>query len=611
VIRPRPTLLIASLLGVIAAVAGAAPAAIPPAEWFLEQVKTLASPAMEGRRSGTAGADLAARHVARVFGEAGLKPGGDQSGYLQAFSVPTGIRLGSPNTMAVVGPASRAMTLEQDFVPLAVSENGRVDGDLVFAGYGITAGDLGWDDYAAIDVHDRIVLVLAGEPRGRDAGSPFRKPDAYHYSERRHKVINARQHGARAVLLVTSTSANKDRLPELRGLTQPWGVLAAAVTRPVADALLAPTGTTLTALAERIDRAFKPDSFPVPGVKLALSVDLVRERGTTANVIGVLPGTDGKLKDEAIVVGAHYDHLGRGGEGSLAPDAAGTIHPGADDNASGVAAVMGLARTFAAGGGVPRTLVFVAFAGEEMGLLGSEEYVRHPAFPLDRTALMVNLDMVGRLRDGKLYVGGVDTAKDLRALVENAARGVIGMTRGLPLAPELRGDPYSPSDHTPFYGAGRPVLFLFTGAHADYHRPTDTWDKINSGGLRTVTELAFRVVTAVAAVPAPLEYVKVTAPASGGRAAGGGYGPFFGVVPEFGATSEAGVKVSSVRAGSPAEKAGLQAGDVLVEFGGVTIKTLEDMTFALRSRRAGDEVDVVVMRGGQEHRVRATLEERR
>jgi aminopeptidase YwaD len=604
VTRVRPTLVIAWLLGLITTVATAAPPVIAPAEWLREQVKTLSSPSTEGRRSGTPGADLAARHIARVFQDAGLKPGGDAGSYLQAFDVPTGIRLGSPTALDVVAPAPKTLTLGRDFVPLAVSDDGRVQGDLVFAGYGITAPDLGWDDYGSLDVRDRIVLVLSGEPRARDPQSPFRKPDAYHYSERRHKIINARQHGARGVLLVSHPSAAKDRLPELRGVSQPWGVLAGAVTRPMADALLAPSGKTVSALAESMDRAFKPDSFAVPGVKLALVVTLVRERGTTANVIAVLPGTDARLKDEAIVVGAHYDHLGRGGEGSLAPDAVGTIHPGADDNASGTAAVMALARAFAAQGGLPRTLVFVAFAGEEMGLLGSEAYVRHPAFPLDRTDLMVNLDMVGRLREGKLYVSGVDSAKDLRALVSGAAQG-------LPLTPALRGDPYSPSDHTSFYAAGRPVLFLFTGAHSDYHRPGDTWDKVDAQGLRTVTEFAARAITTVASAPAALEYVKVVAPASGGRAAGGGYGPFFGVVPDFGESGATGVKVSGVRAGSPAEKAGLQAGDVLVEFAGVPIKTLDDMTFALRSHRPGDEVDVVVTRGGQEHRVRATLEERR
>jgi peptidase M28-like protein/PDZ domain-containing protein/PA domain-containing protein len=587
-----------------AGIAVAASPTVPSAAWLLGHVKTLASPAMEGRRSGTVGGDLAARHVADVFREAGLRPGGDAGTYLRAFDVPTGIRLGPRNTFDVVAPAPRPLALGRDFVPLAVSESGHASGDLVFAGYGITAPDLAWDDYAGLDVHGKVVLVLGGEPRGHDPAGPFRKPDAYHYSERRHKILNAREHGARAVVLVTSPAAGKDTLPDLRGLTQPWGIVAVAVTRTVADGMLAPSGKPLAKLVETMDRAFAPASFAVANVRVELEVSVVRERGVTANVIGVLPGTEARLRDEAIVIGAHYDHLGRGGEGSLAPDETGTIHPGADDNASGTTAVMALARAFAAAGGAPRTLVFVAFSGEEMGLLGSEEYVKRPAFPLDRTVLMVNLDMVGRLRDGKLYVGGVDSAKELRALVTDAARG-------LPLSPELRGDPYSPSDHTSFYAVDRPVLFLFTGAHADYHRPGDTWEKIDAEGLRTVTELAARVIATAAVLPTAPEHVKLTAPASGGRAAGGGYGPYFGAIPDFGESGQGGVKLTGVRAGSPAEKAGIRAGDVLVEFGGVKVKTLDDMAFALRRKRAGEDVDVVIVRDGRVERLRATLEERR
>jgi aminopeptidase YwaD len=261
--------------------------------------------------------------------------------------------------------------------------------------------------------------------------------------------------------------------------------------------------------------------------------------------------------------------------------------------------VLGLARAFAAAGGAPRTLVFVAFAGEEMGLLGSTHYVRHPARPLGRTVLMVNLDMVGRLRDRTLYVGGVDGGRGLRELVSAQADG-------LTLA--LRGDPFGPSDHTAFYSAGRPVLFLFTGAHADYHRPGDTSDKINGAGLAEVTAFAARVVDAVAGMATPPVYVRITAPPTSVRA---GYGPFFGVVPEFGEREGGGVRVGDVRAGSPAETAGVRAGDVIVTFAGMRVTTLQDFSFALRGRRPGDRVDVIVVRDGTEHRLQAVLTERR
>jgi hypothetical protein len=587
-----------------AAVSAPPPPAPPSPKRLLDDVKALASPAMAGRRSGTPGAEAAARYIAQAFRAAGLAPGGAAGGYEQVFEVPTGVRLGTPNSLAIVGPGARTLAPGRDFTPLTVSGDGARSSAVVFAGYGITAPDLGYDDYAGIDVRGKIVLLMTGEPRGRDPASPFRKPEAYHYSERRHKLINVREHGAAAVLLVTHPGAASDVLPALAGVAAPWSVLAVAVVRPVADALLGSSGTSVAAAAEAIDRALAPRSFVVPDVRVAVEVTLVRERSATANVIGILRGSDPALKDEAVVVGAHYDHLGLGGEGSLDPDKLGVVHPGADDNASGTAAVMELARNFAAAGARPRTLVFVAFAGEEMGLLGSAEYVRRPPVPLDRTVAMVNLDMIGRPREGKVYVTGVDSGSGLRTLVSDAARG-------LALQPELRGDPFAPSDQTSFYAAGRPVLFLFTGAHDDYHRTSDTWDKIDRQDLAAVTSFAGRIVAALATAQSRPVYAKIEIPRSAASSGGRGYGPFFGVVPDFGEAARAGVKVSGVRAGSPAERAGLRAGDVLVRFGGVQVGTLDDLTFALRSHRAGDEVDVRWVRDGEERHGRATLQERR
>ncbi len=580
------------------AAAAAAPTA-SPASWLVDEVRSLAAPEMEGRASGTAGGERAARHLATAFRAAGLEPGGDHGSYLQTFTVPAGITLGPATRLAIVAPSPAALALGRDWSPLAISANGVEVGDIVFAGYGITAPDLGWDDYAGIDVRGKLVLVMTDDPRPSDPASPFRRPDAYHYTERSHKVLNAREHGARAVLLAPRPGA-RDALPPLAGLSQSSSILAAFVTAAVADAMLAPGGRRLVDVAASIDASFSPQSFPLGGVRARLEVSLGRQRAAAANVVGVLPGADPQRRGEAVVIGAHYDHLGRGGEGSLAPDAVGAVHPGADDNASGSAAVLGLARAFAAVGGAPRTLVFVAFAGEEMGLLGSTHYVRHPAHPTTATALMVNLDMVGRLRDHKLYVGGVDSGSGLRETVTAAAG---------PLDLQLRGDPFGPSDHAAFYSAGVPVLFLFTGVHADYHRPSDTWDKIDGAGLEAVTAFAARVVAAVAAAPVRPVWARVAAPPAAGQRRG--YGPYFGVVPEFGEAEQPGVKIGGVRPGSPADKAGVQAGDVLTGFAGLTIRTLEDFAFALRGRRAGDAVEVTVVRTGAERRLRAVLEERR
>ncbi len=270
---------IALVLVPTVALAGAAPS-VPPAAWLLDQVKVLSAPEMEGRASGTPGGDRAARHIAHIFQDAGLRPCCGGAGYFQSFEVVTGTHLGESNSLALVTPDPRAFTLGQEFTPLSVSSDGSVEGDLVFLGYGITAGSLGYDDYAGLDVRGKIVLALSGDPGAADPASPFRRPEAYHYAERSHKIINAREHGARAIILVAQPSPEPEKLPVLGGISHPWGIQAVFVTRGVADALLAPSGTSLASLKH---------SFPLPGVRVKIEVTLVRERGTTANVIGILP----------------------------------------------------------------------------------------------------------------------------------------------------------------------------------------------------------------------------------------------------------------------------------------------------------------------------------
>jgi hypothetical protein len=596
-----------AILLVLVAVAGAAAAQdpLPPASRLLDWVRDLASPAMEGRASGTAGGDRAARYLADHFRRIGLAPLGDGGSYLQGFTVATRVRLDAGTGLEVLGPAaSRAFAAPDDLLPFTFSETGAVAGEVVFAGYGISAPPLGYDDYASLDVRGAVVLVMTGEPRERDPQGPFRPAEHFHYTELRHKVVNARERGAAAVVVVESPAHAADALTPLRGTTPSWGVVAVSARRAVAGAALGAAGLDLATLQREIDGALAPRSRRLSGVTARVRVALVREQGPTANVVGRLPGTDPTLRDEAVVIGAHYDHLGRGSPFSLAPGHADEIHFGADDNGSGTAAVLGLAEAFARAGAGRRSLVFAAFGGEELGLLGSSHYVRHPPVPLERTAAMVNFDMVGRMQNRRLYVMGVDTGQGLRGLVEQAASG-------LPVDLSLRGDGIQPSDHTAFYTRERPVLFFFTGTHGDYHRPGDTWDRIEADGLRTVVAVAYRVVRALADRDDRPAFVRVpAAPArEAGRAAG--YGPFFGIVPDFAESPEPGVRLSGVRAGSPAERAGLRAGDVIVRFAGVTVRTLDDLTFALRSRRPGDTVELTFRRDGGERTAETTLESRR
>lgn len=319
------------------------------------------------------------------------------------------------------------------------------------------------------------------------------------------------------------------------------------------------------------------------------------------NVIGVLPGRDPKLRREAVVVGAHYDHLGRGGPFALDPDSTGAIHNGADDNASGTAALIEIARVLALRPPA-RTVVFVAFSGEEEGLLGSSFYVRHPVVPIARTLAMVNLDMVGRLRDDRLIVYGVGSAKELPALLDSLDR-----VAGFDLKEQRDG--YGPSDQSSFYGAKRPVLHFFTDLHEDYHRTTDDWQKINADGLKRVADFARTAVAALADRQRPLIFVDLPVTAHAGAdsmAVTPGYGAYLGTIPDMTGTP-GGVRLTGVRAGSPADKAGLRGGDVITRIGDRDIPDLEAMAEALRAHKAGDVVDIVIRRGDSTTTVRATL----
>jgi hypothetical protein len=588
----------------VALAAGAAPDPVPEGARLLGWARDLADPAMEGRAAGSPGADRAARYLADRFRALGLAPLGDGGGFLQPFEVLTGVRPGADNRLEVTagGAAPQPFAVGREFLPFAFSGDGEAAGEVLFAGYGITAPPLGYDDYAGVSARGRIVLLMAGEPRETDARGPFRPAEHFHYSELRHKVINAREHGAAAVVVVESPTRG-DRVTPLRGAAASWGIPAVSASRAVASALLAPGGHQLGTLQAAIDGPLTPASRVLAGVTLRLRTALVRERSGTANVLGRLPGTDPALAGEAVVVGAHYDHLGRASPFSLDPAGGDRVHPGADDNASGTAALLGLAEAFTRVGGTRRTLVFAAFSGEELGLLGSTHYVRHPTWPVERTVAMVNLDSVGRMRERRLHVMGVDTGQGLRSLVEQAAAG-------LDLRLALRGDGFGPSDHAAFLGRERPVLFFFTGPHEDYHRPTDTWDRLDAEGLRLVTRLAYRVTRALGDQPEAPAFVRV--PGGAPRAGtGGGYGPYFGIVPDFGEAATPGVRLGGVRPGSPAERAGLRAGDVIVAFAAVPVRTLDDLTFALRGRRPGDRVEVRYVRDGTEHAAEATLEARR
>jgi Peptidase family M28/PDZ domain/PA domain len=605
-IAPRKTKLIAVLFVVLscALLATATPPAIPAADShrYLDDVKALTTPAMEGRGDGTKGLTRAAHLIERRFKSLGLEPAGRNS-YFQHFTVITGARLKGNNHFTVITEdRKQALTPKQDFVPFSFSSSGSARGPLVFAGYGVSAGEFQYDDYAGLDVQDKVVVVLRYEPASFAAKTG--NHGLTHHSQLITKAINARNHGAKALVLVNGKlgEGEEDLLTRFGSVSGPEnvGILFIQVKNNVADSWFKAAGKSLKDLQDQINTTSKPASFALPDNQAAsVTVSIENTRATISNVLAYLPGKT----DEYVIIGAHYDHLGRGNFDSLAPSQIGQIHPGADDNASGTAGVLELARLLAPQKGqLQRGILFASFAGEELGLLGSAAWVKDPTRPLEKAVAMLNMDMIGRIKDDKVYIGGVGTGSTLKPILEQAQA-----KSGLKI--EYSAGGYAASDHTSFVAKKIPVLFFFSGLHSDYHKPSDTWEKINAESAARLLDLISTTGLQLADAPDRPAFVVVAEerPAGG---SGGGYGPYFGSIPDFGQT-ENGVKFSDVRPGSPAAKAGLKAGDVLIQFGDKPIKNLYDFTDALRRSKVGEVVEVKVLREGQPVSASVKLEQRK
>jgi len=625
----------------VAAVSGdERPAAAPPAREsdesvarLREGVEHLAGPAMEGRGPGTPGIDAAAEWVRERFAEVGLRPVAERVPPLQPFPMTLDARLGpvSANTAELVGPtapdgAPKVVPLElgKDYAVLAAGGSGPFDLPLAFAGYGITAPAERYDDYAAFDAGGCAVVVLRHEPQQDDPHSVFDGNQNSQYAALSRKIANASEHEVGGVVFcndgpevrrtveaerrrVESQAApgdaaapadDGDRLMEFTRAgdgSERRKMPVLQVKRAVLDRVVQESvGASLDALEERIDRDFAPASAPLTGWRIRGSTAIERTETVGKNVVAMLPGK-GPLAREVVVLGAHYDHLGYGGSNSASPEVR-AIHHGADDNASGTAMLVEVARRLAADGPLDRTILFIAFSGEERGLLGSAHYTANPLLPLEDTVAMVNLDMVGRLADDKLIVHGTGTAVGFDALVDR-----LTADRGFSIAKEPGG--FGPSDHSSFYAKKIPVLHLFTGSHADYHRPTDTFEKVNYDGMVRIAGLVTDLVREIARDPERPVYVEVASK----QFARGGDRPYFGSIPDFGKPG-GGYAISGAAKDSPAARGGLRAGDVIVRIGESAVTGLEDFDSALRKYKGGDTVRVVVLRDGVERALEVTLD---
>ena len=562
-----------------------------------QHVSYLASDALDGRRTGTAGANDAARYIAGEFARLGLRPAtsgpatrrGSQvmARYLQQFPYVAGVEIGAGNALTFVRESGfqgvQTVRVRDDWMPLGFSANEKVGGTLVFVGFGITASEQNYDDYSGLNVKDKVAIALQGTPDGDNPHGRFAR-----YEEIRWKAIAARNAGAKALLVIARENDFKnERLARLAydHTGGDAGIPVAVISRGAVDSMIGtPTVNDWQAIAKEKTQATKQ---PITG-QLTLVTDVVRKEVPAYNVIGVLEGSDPVAKKEMIVIGAHYDHLGRGGSGSLARRS-GDIHHGADDNASGTAGMLELARLFTSQRPRPkRTIVFVGFGGEEEGLLGSNYYVNNPFMPLTNTVAMINMDMIGRMKDRKLVIGGVGTAKEWRDII---ARGTADSSRSFALT--LNEDGYGPSDHSSFYGKQVPVLFFWTGTHPDYHKPTDTWEKINYADQARVLDLVAYIVREVDGTEKRLTYQSAKTEATPRT---GGFRVYLGTIPNYAESSD-GMLIDGVRDDSPAAKAGLKAGDRIVKIGTRDIKNVYDYTYALGEMKAGEEYVIEVVRG--------------
>ena len=554
---------------------------------FRAHVAMLAHDDLEGRGTGSNGIDLAAGYIAGQFAAAGLSPGGPDGTYLQNFDLSSGVELLEESSLTP-NDGGTPPELRVDFLPFGFSTTGTFEGDVIFVGYGINNPDRNYNDYADVDAKGKTVLMLRREPTAWNEDGEFSDHARFD-----HKIELARDQGAVAVLIVNQDPGedDTDRLMRFRSRGETYGLPAVHIKRTLADRLLASGGlATIRELQSKLDENEEQVSGPLHDVHLRGTVAYKEKKLLARNVVGLLRGT-GARADEYIVIGGHYDHLGiRRGE----------IHNGADDNASGTSGVIELAWSLASLGHRERSVLFVAFSGEEIGLRGSKHFVAEPTVDIESIKAMINLDMIGRLTPDKranmLAIQGLGTGDVFAAIVEQRAQEA-----NLEYIPDRSA--LGPSDHASFYRAGIPSLFFFTGVHEDYHAPGDDVEKVNSHGAARIIRLIHDIATDLINADDSPKYAEVTERANIFRGAGPmrAGGVVMGIMPDMDDQTDAvGWRIARVFPGGGAEKAGMKPGDRLLKLDGQSILSLRDYRKATADKKPGDTVEVLLRRGSDE-----------
>lgn len=583
------------------------PVAAQTAQRLQATVQQLASEETAGRAPGNDGIERAAAYILSDFERLGLTPAGDNGTFRNTLTITSRADLDGANSVTFdvrrerpgvpidkVRPTKMPWKLGIDYQPFSFSDTGTVSGKVVFCGYGIEPHGMDYSDYKDIDVKGAVVIVLRGLPSWAENDAHL-KP----LGSLRSKATLAREKGAAAICFVNEKGDSSDVLDRfgVDRLGKSAGIMAVQVRRTPCAKVFPASVTTLFAAEQQINTSRKPLSYELPYTNATLETHIRFTQSPTSNLIGVVTGTDPSLSREYVVVGAHYDHLGLGDENSRATTSEPAIHYGADDNASGTAGVLELARRMTENP-PKRSVVFMAYTAEEKGLLGSKHWVSTPTLPLDNIVAMVNMDMIGRLKDNKLNVHGVGTSPEWTTTISAA-------TEGTGLIVSTTSDGFGPSDHASFTPKRIPVLHFFTGLHSDYHRPSDTWDKLNYEGMATIIDAVERTVRRAADADQRLAFTE-GADKPKAQASGGGFKVSLGIIPDY-SDDPNGLRVDGVRDNTPASKAGMEDGDIITKIGSTTIKNIYDLTAYLGTAVPGEDVEIVVLRNGKELRLKTTL----
>jgi hypothetical protein len=559
-------------------------------EEIIAHIQYLASDDLEGRFPDTPGSNRARDYIKSQW----RLNRSDSDGYNdveQSFDFVSGVGLGQDNYLTY---NSRIFTVAEDYIPIGFSGDGVLSASVVFAGFGFVIDDsIKWNDYTSVDVNEKWVMILRGGPEDSPHSSfglhePLRK-----------KTLVARDRGAGGVLFVSQDADDELIKMHYDNSFSGAGIPVLHISRKVADAILGPGGKNIASLQSALIETKRPLSFELPEALVSSAVSLNKVWAKGANLIAYLPGHDPEFIAETIVIGGHYDHLGYGGpgSGSLAPDTS-AVHNGADDNASGIAAIIEIVEKLAGlPSGLRRSLVVLGFDAEEKGLLGSRHYVENPFTPLNNTIAMINIDMIGRAGESGITVGGTGTSPEFEPLLNETN---IDHNLNLKFSPEG----YGPSDHASFYKEDIPVLFFFTGTHEDYHKPSDDWDQIDPDAEKLLADFIADFIIRLDDLPQRPEFT--TAGPKEPPATRRQFKVTFGVIPAYGSQAQ-GMEIDGVRPNGPAARAGLMKGDIIIAIDGKEIKDIYDYMYRLGELEHGQTVDVDVRRGEIVEHFKVTL----